>query len=368
MPHPNILSCSIDDWLFEQAIPLWIEHGVDRKRGGLFDALDPRTLENASPIKRLRVITRQIFVFSESALRNVVGAADAAAHGVDQLFSRFRSANGGFVSCCSLEGTIIDGTRDLYDLAFVLFALGSAYRLNPEPRIVEEINALLDFIDTHMRHSDGGFVEALPARLPRRQNPHMHLFEAALCCVESLHSERCLDLCHVLAELFRQRFFDERRAALYEYFDEELRIPVGGVDSALVEPGHYFEWAWLLDRYASLSGHVIDGGAALCRFALRHGVNPDNGLLYGELHADGRLAKADVRLWPHCEWLRATRLAHGAAGDSAPAIAALQKFILPTQRGCWSEYWDAEPKRFRDGPMPASSLYHLTTAIAAFTA
>ena len=45
----------------------------------------------------------------------------------------------------------------------------------------------------------------------------------------------------------------DRDGALGEYFEEDwtpLRGPVGSV----VEPGHQFEWAWVLGEYARLSG------------------------------------------------------------------------------------------------------------------
>ena len=48
------------------------------------------------------------------------------------------------------------------------------------------------------------------------------------------------------------RFIDPETGVLREFFDADWRAP-GGEDG-LVEPGHQFEWAWLLQRWGRLRG------------------------------------------------------------------------------------------------------------------
>ena len=55
---------ALREWLITQAAPLWLEHGVDRARGGYFDQLHHRDASNGCDFKRLRVTCRQIFVFA----------------------------------------------------------------------------------------------------------------------------------------------------------------------------------------------------------------------------------------------------------------------------------------------------------------
>lgn len=52
-------------WLYETALPLWLEHGVDRRRGGFYEALSHHDLSPVHDYKRLRVLSRQIYVFSQ---------------------------------------------------------------------------------------------------------------------------------------------------------------------------------------------------------------------------------------------------------------------------------------------------------------
>jgi mannose-6-phosphate isomerase len=134
---------------------------------------------------------------------------------------------------------------------------------------------------------------------------------------------------------------------------------------ARVEPGHHFEWAWLLAELGRVRGRHIRGAQTLSGFALRHGLDPASGLLRGELFDDGSVAMASVRLWPHCEWLKATLALNGEAGDPRHACAAMARFLKSPIEGLWFERWDAEAGIFLNSPVPASSLYHVTAALTA---
>jgi mannose/cellobiose epimerase-like protein (N-acyl-D-glucosamine 2-epimerase family) len=343
-------------------LPLWLEHGVDRQRGGFHEALDLHTAAPVGAFKRLRVTTRQIYVFAEAAQAGMPGASEAVAHGLDFLFARLRHPAGGFASRCDPDGRIIDQTRDLYDLAFTLFAFAHAYRLTGDMMLRSETRTLLGYIET-LRHPAGGFSEGLPASLPRRQNPHMHLLEAALACAEHMPDPAFDALCDELTALAHARFIDAGR--LHEYYSDDLR-PERTTGRAIVEPGHHFAWAWLLAEVARLRGGSADA-VALADFALRHGRDPATGFLRGELFDDGAIAARDVRLWPHGEWLKAALVLRGGeAGDPVAAWTVLDRFLQTPIPGLWFERWDGG--RFTDALAPASTLYHIVSAVTALRA
>ena len=351
------------DWLFGSAMPLWLNRGVDWDRGGFFDALDPMTLEHHGEFKRLRVTTRQIYVFAVGAAQGVPRAAAAVEHGLAFLLGPSRHPDGGFASRCDMSGAIIDPTRDLYDLAFTLFALAHAYRLTGRAELTAEARILLDFIEMRMRHPAGGFDEAIPAILPRRQNPHMHLLEAALACAEHMPDAAFGALSDELVTLCRDHFLDGDTGVLREYFDDSLVAQRDPAGRALIEPGHLLEWACLLRQHARIRGRVTSGADALARTALRHGLDQETGLLRGKLFDDGSIAEAAVRIWPHGEWLKAALELPDAAGDPIAAWAALARFLDVPRPGIWREQWDPAIGQFPSVPVPASSLYHITSAI-----
>ena len=79
-----------------------------------------------------------------------------------------------------------------YDHAFVLLALSTVYALDRDAQVKAEIDALLAFIDAHLRSPNGGVAEGFPASLPRPQNPQMHLFEAMIAAFNATHGRRRL--------------------------------------------------------------------------------------------------------------------------------------------------------------------------------
>jgi mannose/cellobiose epimerase-like protein (N-acyl-D-glucosamine 2-epimerase family) len=351
------------DWLYGAAMPLWLAHGVDWARGGFHESLTLEELRSEAAFKRLRVLARQIYVFSEGALHEVDQAREAVDHGLNFLFQHARHPEGGFASRQDMHGAIIDSTRDLYDLAFVLFSLAHAHRVTEDERLKQEALGLLTFIQTSMTHSSGGYVEAVPPRAPRRQNPHMHLLEAALACLEHMPDPAFEMLVDELVGLAERRFMNDQRTLLFEYFDDQLSGPVRTHGAAVIEPGHHMEWAWLFREVERVRGVKISGDDTLARFALAHGLDQGSGLLRGELFEDGEVADSLVRLWPHGEWLKAA-LRVPAIHDTWPdAWSALKRFLDTPTTGLWREQWKASEGRFLDTPAPASSLYHIVTAV-----
>lgn len=351
-------------WLYGTAVPLWLERGVDRRRGGYYEALDPRDLSPVHDYKRLRVLSRQIYVFSQAARHGVPGAREAVDHGLRFLLDRARHPEGGFVSRQDMDGAALDETRDLYDLAFVLFALAHAYRLTGADELRAEALALLDFIRRAMRHPVAGYVESVPPRRPRRQNPHMHLLEAALACLEHMPDPAFAAMAQDLTALCRTRFLDASGERLFEYFDDDLSAPLRPEGRAVIEPGHHLEWVWLFAEVRRLGLDAGEAADGLGRFALAHGVDPGSGLLRGELFEDGSVATAAVRLWPHGEWLKAALRLPSLAPSWSGAWRALGRFLDAPVPGLWFEQWDPVQPGFLDTPVPASSLYHITTAVA----
>ena len=134
----------------------------------------------------------------------------------------------------------------------MLFRSGLAWalRLGPDPRLEAAIAATLAVVDGPFADPvHGGCWDALPRPdALRRQNPHMHLFEALLALHETTGRADLLDRARALHALAVTRFLDPATGALREYYDDAWRVhPAPG--AGRVEPGHLFEWAWLLRRY-----------------------------------------------------------------------------------------------------------------------
>src|SRR5262249_46252310 len=156
-------------------------------------------------------------------------------------------------------------TPDLYDIAFALFGLSWRYRLTKDASVLQAAHATLDYVQTEMRGPHGGLWQWLPPTGPRLQNPHMHLIEASLSLFDSTREDPFLQQAGEVAGLFNEAFFDGR--TLGERFTEAWRrIP--GEEGRVLEPGHHFEWAWILAQYQRATGEDMTKQArALVDFA-----------------------------------------------------------------------------------------------------
>ncbi len=352
-------------WLVDAALPLWLAHGIDHARGGFFEALDLRTHRCAAPFRRLRVVARQIVVFSQAHALGVPDAEQAVRLGLRFLETHAALEDGGYAWRFDLAHKPIDHTRDLYDHAFVLLALASAAPVVGVETLRPPALALLAWLDERFSHPAGGYLESLPPALPRRQNPHMHLLEALLSAAAAFGDDVFLARAQSLVDLFAGRLFDGRSGALPEFFDDALE-PVRDSGTFLVEPGHHCEWVWLLHQAKALGLAVPqDIPARLMIFADRYALNPATGAVFDELNSDGTVHAAGSRLWPQTERLRAEFLrADACEARQLQAVRALAAHLRPD--GLWHERRLADGS-FAEVPAPASSLYHLTGAILAVT-
>ena len=356
------------NWLEAHAWPLWLERGVDWKRRAFLEHLDLATLECRAEFRRLRVAARQTYVFSKAAAHGVAGAAEAVALGLEFLRGPARLADGGFAWRFDLDNRPIDRTRDLYDHAFVLLAFATAATVMGADELREDAAAVGRYITTSFRHARGGYEETIPAAQPRRPNSHMHLFEALLAAHEAFAEDVFFDQASELAELFLRRLFQMPEGAVAEFFNDAL-APLQEGGRFRVEPGHHYEWVWLLDWYAN---HASADGArwlpefalasdALLEFAERHAVAPACGLVVNEVWSDGTVEDSGYRLWPQTERLKALAR-RGDAGRFAAALRAFERHFAGVHPGLWIERFDAAGRATQE-PAPATSLYHLTAAL-----
>jgi mannose-6-phosphate isomerase len=359
-------------WVVEQALPLWGETGFDSARGSFVERL---TFEGAPLLnapRRAMVQARQIYVFSHAALLGWRPEGKAIAlEAAHRLIDRYHGVDGdhGWVFSVHPDGAVHDPKRDFYAHAFALFGLAWAYKLAPEPRFLSAALTTLGVLDQHFASPTGGYHTVLPAdHGSREQNPHMHLFEAMLAWFEATGREEFLARAGDIHAMMATRFFQSRTGILAEYFDGEWN-PVAGTAGRICEPGHHFEWSWLLRRHARLKGQDDPPIArALKAFGDRHGFDAE-GFVVDQLLDDGRVHKPSRRSWPHTESIKAEVAAAEAGDADAPARAAqttdrlLAVFLGRPVPGGWIDHVDAKGAPIVDS-MPASTLYHVFFAAA----
>jgi len=353
-------------WLAEAALPLWAGAGVDARAAGLFqDSLSVAGAPVEAP-RRARAQARQVFVFAQAAIAGY-GAPwlEVARTGWARFVGVYRRPDGLFINRAAGDGTAIDAEADVYEQAFALLAMAALQAAEPAAGLGAEAGRMLAALQGR-RTAAGGFRENGPH--PFQANCHMHLLESALAW-ETL-GERGGDadwrrLSDELAGLALDRFIDPATGALREFFDADWRA-LGGADG-LVEPGHQFEWAWLLERWGRRRGHARALAAAgrLFETGLK-GVDPVREVAVNALWDDFSVRDGDARLWPQTEHLKAAAV----LGDEAQALRAargLAQYLDTPARGAWRDKLRADGS-FVEEPAPATSFYHLMVAILELSA
>ncbi|HEY1735523.1 MAG TPA: AGE family epimerase/isomerase, partial [Methylovirgula sp.] len=335
----------VEAYLVKDALPFWSSQGT-YPNGCFVEHLDLAGKPVDPGFTRVRVQARQIYVFSHAEMAGIFRRPELCARAVDFFIrSAWLGPDRGFAKLIARDGTLIDGSSDLYDISFALFALAWHYRVARDPRCLTIAHETLDFLEREMKHPSGGYYNDAARSLPRQQNPHMHLTEAMNAWFEASGDNRFLDLATTLVDLIDRRFCDPVSGALLEYFNEDW-TPIKGEKGEIVEPGHQFEWAWIIGHYGRLSGAPrFELMRRLIDCAMRRGFDEKTGLTVDQVSRDGRVTAASHRLWPQTEALKACL----AAGE----------FLHTPEPGRIAKIVEAIFTRFlRPGPIPGSWIDH----------
>jgi mannose-1-phosphate guanylyltransferase/mannose-6-phosphate isomerase len=347
-------------WLSSVAWPVWWTLGADHARGGFHEAMAlDGTPVDAS--RRARVQARQAYAYATAGLMGWPGPWRAAAWAaMDYLLTRYDRPDGLIGRLASPEGALLDATPVLYDHAFALLAMATLHQADPDDgrlaRAAERLQGRLQ----HFRHPAGGWREA--GEHAFQANANMHLFEAALAW-EAAGGEGWSVIADEIAGLALARFIDAEGGFLREVFDADWR-PADGEAGRLVEPGHQFEWAWLLERWGRSRGREDAKAAARRLFAAgSKGVDAARDVAVNALSDELAMRDAQARLWPQTEHLKAALI----LGEPAAALTAangLVRYLETPVNGLWRDRMRPDGG-FVEEPAPASSFYHIVCALQA---
>jgi mannose-6-phosphate isomerase len=362
-------------WLFNNALPIWSDIGVDVINGGFFEKIGQDGIIIDEP-RRTRLVSRQIFVFATAAElgwpeRDT--ADNLVNHGLDFLLNKCVSHQGTVHSVVSPYGDPLVPEFDLYDHAFALFALGSAARLgHRRATVVEAGRRIRNAMVAGWKHPLAGFEESMPPREPLNANQHMHLLEAFLEWEDAGEIDGWQPLADEIADLALDKFIDPVSGGIREHYDHDWN-PAQGEIGRLLEPGHQFEWAWLLWRWGSARARsdVFSKVQRLAEIGETCGINDATGLAVNGIWDDLSVRDRDSRLWPQTERIKAHIAKATLVGDdgvdlaihlAARAASGLRRYFDTDIAGLWHETIDPEGHPVFAASR-ASSLYHIICAI-----
>ncbi|MGJ8569320.1 MAG: AGE family epimerase/isomerase [Hoeflea sp.] len=369
VPSPRV----IRKWLFDTALPLWAGAGVDRVHGGVYEALNHDGSPADLGFKRLRVLARQIYCFANAELLGWNGdAREVLSHCFNTLTTTGWHSEGGWIHLWNADGTVKDPQRDTYDQCFVLLALAWLWKATKWPEARVWADRTIAYMDAHLvDQTNGGFYESSLRLDYRRANPHMHYLEAMQAWYEVTGEQAFLDRAQTAVDLFTRVFFDPESWSVTEHFERDWSVRKD--KPARVEPGHHYEWVWLLLRQARFAAQPELKEYCRKLYATSHAFGHARGTdaVCDSMAPDGSAMLGTARLWCQTEALKAGLLARaeGLPGDETLFIRMLDvifnRYLTTPAPGGWYDQIDPNG-RVISKDMPASTFYHVFCALVEY--
>lgn len=358
------------NWLNGYAYPLWGAHGVDASSGGFVEVLN-QAGQPQEKFRRARVQPRQIYSFAMAQQFGWQGDYQSIVRrGMDYFTEHYRRNDGLFRTLCDVNGATLENRAYLYDQAFALlsFAL-AAQSLNARSEFEPQALNLRNAIYKQLKTTEKGFITSDSSggsKETRESNPHMHLLEACIAWTKVGNDSGWTELVEEITDLAMEKFI-QPNGALKEFFTDDWQ-PAPGTPGRIVEPGHQFEWAWLLLQCNLTNGQRRrDAALKLIEIGETHGVR--DGVAINSLLDDFTIHDANARCWCQTERIKAAVLAAQITGEekywsmASDAIDGLMRYLDTPVKGLWLDVQQLGGSMV-DAASPASSFYHIIAAIA----
>lgn len=359
----------LQDWIKNAALPLWASRGINPQNQANYERLLSSGDVDFSASTRVRVQSRQTFFYAAAYERGWCADGKSIALNLMKFIRTHAShptANAGFSHLFNPDWKIVDHKQDLYDHAFHLLALGWCYRISKDSDYLLEAKKIIAHLDQQFGQANGGWSEGDYPHDCRRQNPHMHLFEAFMALYEASGDPQFLTRASEMFGLFQAHFFDEKQQVLFEFFDNDWKL-LEGKKGQQVEPGHMMEWVWLVDWYSRLTGRPVKVYIdALYNNGLAKGQS-SSGLLYDAITPTGDLIDGNKRCWGITELIKASLVQIRYGHPQAEAIACkavddlFNYYLCAPTPGSYVDQRGLDDEVVVD-TAPASSLYHIIVA------
>jgi mannose-6-phosphate isomerase len=334
-------------WFWAELLPRWLDRVRDNQSGGVFDTLDENGEPNKLAEKTVLAQARTLFTLSHLAWLSGDPALVDAAQAQEKVLHRFRKPDGLYRRALGNTGQPTGQPADeiarSYDQTFVILGLAAWHRLSPSPAIEFEMESCWQALSTRLTDpatglllEDDGVSDPAAVDAPdRAQNPHMHLYEACLHTFEVSRERVWLTRAATVRRTAMQHFHDAETGSVGEWRAPDLQS-LDGTRGPRREPGHQYEWAWLLWREAELGGDQALRALAhqLAQFAESHGLASDGpmaGAAFDAVWAQGGVMEDTFLLWPQTEAIKwyAVRF---MAGDDQAGVRARALLCLMFER------------------------------------
>jgi mannobiose 2-epimerase len=362
----NILKAEVKKEITQNILPFWSTEMADTKNSGFVGRIDGNGTVYPQADKGCVMNARILWTFS-SAYRvldypEYLKQATIAKDYILKYF--FDKEFGGTYWLINHKGQMVDGKKQIYAQAFVIYALVEYYRVTEDEICLQKAIELFGLIEKYSFDTKlGGYFEAFnrewgeigDLRLSdkdfnekKTMNTHLHVLEAYTNLYRVWEHDSLKQQLIRLIHDFTDRIIDNKTHHLILFFDEHWNTK-----SEIVSYGHDIEASWLLYEAAHVLGDetLINKVKPLClkvADAACEGFMPDGSMIY-EKHNDTGHIESDRHWWVQAESVVGFLNAYELSGKTVyfdKAIATwdyIKANIIDKQKGEW--FWSADEKK-----------------------
>jgi cellobiose epimerase len=313
-------------------LKFWTEKTIDNINGGFYGKIDNENKITPEAPKGSVLNARILWTFSAAFNYNrdhvSLGIADRAYHYISYHF--IDEQHGGVYWSVDCNGAPLDTKKQVYAIAFTIYALSEYYRASGlEAARQKAVELFYLLVEKAYDPVKTGYFEAFTkdwkaiddlrlsakdANEKKTMNTHLHVLEAYTNLFRIWPDKALKEHINILLDNFLDHFIDHESHHLVLFFDEEWRRKSG-----LVSYGHDIEAAWLLLEAAEVIENetmieIIKRTGIGIAGATIKGLDNDGGLWYEYEPATDNLIK-EKHWWVQAEAMIGFYNAWQVSGD-----------------------------------------------------
>lgn len=357
------LKAEVESELVNNILPFWSDKMIDKIYGGFYGRIKGNGFVQPDADKGAVLNFRILWTFS-SAYRILKKPVyiETARRSRDYLFKYFfDEKNGGVYWLLDHEGNIKDSKKQIYALAFAVYALAEYYRVTDDSNCLEKATDLFRLIEKYsFDPSLEGYFEAFSmewgalddlrlstkdANEKKTMNTHLHILEAYTNLYRIWKDDLLKQQLRRLIIVFTDIIVNRHTFNLNMFFDEDWNDKTD-----LVSYGHNIEASWLLYEAATVlaDNEITDRVKRVCigiAEASKKGLQPDGSMVYEYFFKSGHI-DYDRHWWVQAETVVGFLNAFTLSGRkefldiSLGAWKFISDHIVDRQNGEW--YWSVD--------------------------
>lgn len=299
----------------------WMKYTPDEVHGGFYGKLgndnQPVAMAPKGAVLNARILWTFAAAFNRTGNEEYLNMAHRAYQYFDTCF--IDDTYGGVYWTVDYTGEPAITKKQVYAIAFALYAYSEYYKATANPAVRSTAIALYNSIEQHSFDPVyNGYFEAFTreweeigdlrlstkdANEKKTMNTHLHVVEAYANLYTIWPDEQLRTQTQRLLQLFHDKIIDKASGHLHLFFDEQWQVKGNKVSY-----GHDIEASWLLLEAAEIIGDTVltaqykKLALLIANATLQEGMDKDGGLWYEYETAEQQLI-AEKHWWPQAEAL-----------------------------------------------------------------